>query len=173
MADNSQRRRNCAAFEPEYEIDREHPWRYTDAEITDLAARVQWGHIENDEALEVLKSLHDPCDGRTELRVKNLVDVLEEAPTNLFWPVFLNTWPNCRQTWPFQKKLLGMLRHHRDHEPAINYMHPAANEFFSLLPPTVIVFRGCTAGCSRGIAWTTNQNIAKQVKSGSCDSTDQ
>ena len=96
---------------------------YTDAEIADLAARVRWAqidlaarerwaHIENDEALEVLKSLHDPRDGPTELRVKNLVGVLEEVPTNLFWPVFLNTWPNCDQTWPFQKKLLRMLRHH-------------------------------------------------------------
>ena len=41
-------------------------------------------------------------------------------------------------------------------------MHPGANEFFSLLPPMVIVFRGCAAGCSLGVSWTTTQNIAKQ-----------
>ena len=158
----SQRQRDYATVEASGEIDLERPWVYTDAAQIDLAARERWAHIENDEAFEVLKSLHDPHDGRTELRVKNLVGVLEEVPTNLFWPVFLNTWPNCDQTWPFQKKLLRMLRHHAGQEPAINYMHPGANEFFSLLPPMVIVFRGFPAGCSLGVSWTTTQNVAKQ-----------
>ena len=114
----SQRQRDYATVEATGEIDLERPWVYTDAEIADLAARVRWAqidlaarerwaHIENDEAFEVLKSLHDPHDGRTELRIKNLVGVLEEVPTNLFWPVFLNTWPNCDQTWPFQKNCCG------------------------------------------------------------------
>ena len=114
----SQRQRDYATVEASGEIDLERPWVYTDAEIADLAARVRWAqidlaarerwaHIENDEAFEVLKSLHDPRDGRTELLVKNLVGVLEEVPTNLFWPVFLNTWPNCGQTWPFQKNCCG------------------------------------------------------------------
>ena len=114
----SQRQRDYATVEASGEIDLERPWVYTDAEIADLAARVRWAqidlaarerwaHIENDEAFEVLKSLHDPRDGRTELRIKNLVGVLEEVPTNLFWPVFLNTWPNCAQTWPFQKNCCG------------------------------------------------------------------
>jgi hypothetical protein len=30
------------------------------------------------------------------------------------------------------KKLLRMLRHHAGQEQAINYMHPGANEFFSV-----------------------------------------
>jgi hypothetical protein len=158
----SQRQRDYATFEASCEIDLKHPWRHTDAEITDLAARVRWPHIENEEALELLKALHDPSYRRTELHIKNLVDVLEELPTSLFWPVFLHTWPNCGQTWPFQKTLLRMFRHHADQDSAINYMHPAANEFFSLLPPMVIVFRSCAAGCSRGVSWTTTQNIAKQ-----------
>ena len=49
-----------------------------------LAARERWAHIENDEAFEVLKSLHDPHDGRTELRIKNLVGVLEEVRPTCF-----------------------------------------------------------------------------------------
>ena len=67
----SQRQRDYATVEASGEIDLERPWVYTDAEIADLAARVRWAqidlaarerwaHIENDEAFEVLKSLHDP-----------------------------------------------------------------------------------------------------------------
>ena len=91
----SQRQRDYATVEASGEIDLERPWVYTDAEIADLAARVRWAqidlaarerwaHIENDEAFEVLKSLHDPRDGRTELRIKNLVGVLEEVRPTCF-----------------------------------------------------------------------------------------
>ena len=86
--------------------------------------------------------------------------MFEDAPTTLFWPVFLNSWPDCGQTWPFRKEFLRLLRHHASQEPAINYMHPADKKFFSLLPQRVIAFRGCSAGCSRGISWTTSQSIA-------------
>ena len=169
----SQRQRDYATVEASGEIDLERPWVYTDAEIADLAARVRWAqidlaarerwaHIENDEAFEVLKSLHDPRDGRTELRVKNLVGVLEEVPTNLFWPVFLNTWPNCGRRGRSKKTAADASTSCGPKASHQLYMHPGANEFFSLLPPMVIVFRGCAAGCSLGVSWTTTQNVAKQ-----------
>lgn len=135
--------------------DLEHPWRYTDEEI----ANTRWRHIENDEARELVKSLHEAATGS---RVKHLIDALEEAPTDLFWPVFLNTWPNCGGTWPYQPKLLDMLRHHADQERAINYMHPAAIEFFDALPPVVTAFRGCDRDRVLGLPWSISQGIAKQ-----------
>ncbi len=143
------------------EIDLEYPWRYTDAEITDLAARVQWGHVENEEAIQLLKSLCVLSHVRPKLRAKYLVSALENSPTELFWPVFLNAWPGCL-SWRFRKRFIRMLRHHAEQEPAVNYMHPAAAEFFNSLPQTMIAFRGCAAECSRGLSWSTDQNVAKQ-----------
>jgi hypothetical protein len=136
----------------------EEPWRYMEAEV----AEARWRHIHHEEARGVVISLHEGGATGTASRIKHLIEVLENASSDLFWPVFLNTWPNCGGTWPYQPKLLEMLRHHAAQESAINYMHPGATAFFHALPPMVTAFRGCGRGHVLGLSWSMDQKIAKQ-----------
>ena len=139
--------------------DPEYPWWYTDEEIADeeIADR-RWRHIVNWEARELVKSLHVPGTGRR--RAKRLVECLEEMPTALFWPVFLNAWPGTCGSWPYQPELLEMLRAHAEQDPAIDYMQPPAKQFFDELPPVVTAFRGCDRDRVLGISWSPSLRLA-------------
>jgi hypothetical protein len=151
----------CDASDDDFDI--EHPWRYGDEPwryFGEDIADWRWHHIEDFEVRELLKSLHEPDTAELGRRVKRLIDSLEEAPSALFWPVFLNTWFSCAGSWPYQPKLLDMLRQHAQQEPATNYMHPAVTEFFEGLPPVVTAFRGCGRGRVLGLSWSPSQRIA-------------
>jgi hypothetical protein len=138
-----------------YPFDDEHPYWYTDYE----RAHWRWRHIRNWEARELVISLYEPADCRE--RAKQLTECLEELTTELFWLVFLNIWPSICGSWPYQPKLLEMLRYHADQEPAIHYMRPLAIQFFDELPPVVDVFRGCDRGRVLGLSWSPSQRLAR------------
>jgi hypothetical protein len=137
-------------------FDPEHPEWYTDEDI----AHWRWRHIDDWEAREEVISLHEPGIGRR--RAKLLVEGLEQMPTASFWSVFLNAWPGTCGSWPYQPRLLEMLRHHAEQEPAIDYMQPAAIEFFDELPPVVTAFRGCDCNRVLGLSWSPSLRLAKQ-----------
>jgi hypothetical protein len=137
-----------------------HPWRYTDVDQDYVFAKFNWGDVENEEARELIRALNEPWAGLGAVRLKNIIDHLEGAPTDVFWPVFLHTRQGCRGAWRFRNKLLRMLRHHAEQEPAINYMRAAASEFFDRLPPVATVFRGSSPDCVHGLSWTTTRDIS-------------
>ena len=137
-----------------YPFDDEHPEWYTYDEI----AEWRWRHIDDWEGRDLVKSLNEPGTGRR--RAKLLVQHLDEQPTARFWSVFLNAWPGTCGSWPYQPKLLKMLRHHADQEPAIHYMQPAAIHFFDELPPVVTAFRGCDRDRVLGLSWSPSLRVA-------------
>jgi hypothetical protein len=56
-----------------------------------------------------------------------------------------------------------MLRHHAEQETAaIDYMQPAALQFFDKLPPVVTAFRGCDRDRVLGLSWSPSLRLAKQ-----------
>jgi hypothetical protein len=138
------------------------PWRHSEEDHANVMAKVRWGDVKNEEARELIQTLNEPWTGWGEARVKHIINTLEETPTELFWPVFIHTRQGCRGAWRYRKKLLQMLRHHAEQEPAINYMRAAASEFFDRLPPVVTVFRGSSPDCVRGLSWTTTREIAER-----------
>jgi len=142
------------------EYDDEHPWRHVDDGTEPDTG--PWGHIDNEYARELVKYLHGPSVRGAPIRLKHLIATVDLAPTEIFWPVFLNTWPNCDHTWPYRLEVQRMLRHYAAQEPARNYMDPINVEFLDSLPPVVTAFRGCARSRIRGISWTLEESVARK-----------
>lgn len=114
-----------------------------------------------------------------------MLDVTQDDPAVVFWPVFHQTWPVCDDTWWLSKQLLSTLRRQRDEAwddgaggPAIDLAlfsmdeHNAGinrdREFYGSLPynKPFPVYRGCSRSRVRGISWTTDRQVAMSFAQG-------
>ena len=86
--------------------------------------------------------------------------------TPVFWQVFLDAWSGCDLTWPYKGLLLDLLRRHAAEEAARGYMTEADAAFYDQLPALVTVYRGCARYRVRGLAWTTDRDVAAYFAKG-------
>ena len=84
----------------------------------------------------------------------------------MFWPAFLDAWPNCDDTWPWQKHLLEVLGWFGLEWPGSEFLEPDAHAFFDFLPDPVTIFRGCSRPRVRGVSWTTDKAVAEAFACG-------
>ena len=88
------------------------------------------------------------------------------ADAKVFWPAFLDAWPNCDDTWPWQKHLLEVLGWFGLEWPGSEFLEPDAHAFFDFLPDPVTIFRGCSRPRVRGVSWTTDKAVAEAFACG-------
>lgn len=104
---------------------------------------------------------------RLEATVMAIVDDARgELDAGVFWPVFLEAWPDCDSTWYWQPALLELIRCASRQSPARPYMAREDRSFLDSLPPTVTIYRGCSAPRVRGISWTTDKTVATGFRNG-------
>ncbi len=96
----------------------------------------------------------------SEHRLSALLDICSGAPSSIFWPVFMDQWPLCDDTWHLRKRLLLALSRNARVEPPTEYFSPEQRDFFSRLPPVLTVYRGCPRERSKGLSWTLMQEVA-------------
>jgi hypothetical protein len=94
-------------------------------------------------------------------RLEALLRLVERQPSRVFWPAFIEGWPNCDATWLCQRELLKLLRAHHAEDPGPGYLPGDCREFFDGLPDPVEVFRGCSRPRIQGASWTTNRAVAE------------
>jgi hypothetical protein len=99
------------------------------------------------------------CDSHARLMI--MLRRLDEAPREIFWPVFCDFWSMCDATWWHQPLLIFILR---QQAPAI--LSDAEQKIFDALPDPVPVFRGCSRARIGGVSWTTERRIAEQFARG-------
>jgi len=78
----------------------------------------------------------------------------------IFWPVFLQYWSMCDDTWLWRSILLEELKVRTSRAPAILYLDDGDRAFYDSLPDVIRVYRGCSRPRVRGLAWTTNREVA-------------
>ena len=76
-----------------------------------------------------------------------------------FWPVFNYIWNVCDNTWEHRNAVTKLLRKHaRTHA---RYDDRAEEKvFYDALPERITVYHGCSKMRQRGLAWTTDRQIA-------------
>jgi hypothetical protein len=79
-------------------------------------------------------------------RLNDLLPVLQEMPSDVFWRVLQNEWRTCQPTWPHKDDLLALMRRHAKAAPYRG--------------GDLHVYRGCSGYRVRGITWTTDRNAA-------------
>lgn len=94
-------------------------------------------------------------------RVYALLKCMEDAPgPEHMWRVFNLGWGTCDAVHPETvAELLALLRPNRPFGTA--YLERDDLEFFDSLPEVVTIFRGSSPSRKRGMAWTTNEQVAE------------
>lgn len=80
-----------------------------------------------------------------------------------FWRIFQLGWPNADATWKW-RTLIKMLLDYRS--SAGPFLEGKDKKFYDDLPEVVTVYRGCSKSRVRGLAWTTDLDIARQFARG-------
>jgi hypothetical protein len=93
----------------------------------------------------------------SETRLAAFLDVAPRLSRMQFWPLFLDTWSDCDDTWGRRRELLRWLRRYA---PSHSFHTGANAAFLASLPRTFALWRGCDASRLRGRAWTLNRDVA-------------
>ncbi|MCZ6774642.1 MAG: hypothetical protein O7G83_22025 [Proteobacteria bacterium] len=109
-----------------------------------------------DKILDILFGPGINSDTRLPVMLRRL---LREPPA-VFWPVFLDAWPNCDATWELRSDLLYLLRRASASEPSRGYFDPDTLAFYDELPDPATIYRGCSHARVRGVSWTTDRDSA-------------
>jgi len=113
---------------------------------------------------EIKDRLWGPYSGGSDVRAYVLTDMLFRAETDdEFWRIFQFGWPTSDNTWYCRRDIKMLLD---EREPAGPFLKGADKEFYDSLPDLVTVYRGCSSSRVRGLAWTTDLDIARRFARG-------
>jgi hypothetical protein len=97
-------------------------------------------------------------------RVGGMLALVEEAPSYVFWPVFLSMWPICDNNWDYRGWLLDVITAQQD--LAVFYYDEEQRAAWDSLPASVKVYRGSSRERAAGISWTTCLDVAEKFVRG-------
>lgn len=87
-------------------------------------------------------------------RIEVMLGLCIGQPSEVFWPVLIDTFNMCDDTWAWKGVLLGMLRAQATRPPIEATSWPLR------------IWRGCSRPRVRGLSWTTDQAIAGRFAHG-------
>lgn len=93
----------------------------------------------------------------SETRLSVMLNLIEDQPAAIVWPVFLRAWPICDATRYQRRDLLRLLR---SLSSARDFFDADGATFFDRLPDPVTIYRGCSRPRVRGVSWTTDRDVA-------------
>ena len=82
-----------------------------------------------------------------------MIPMLWGLPAEIFWPVFMDTWPMCDASGAWSREALALMR---EHQPATEYMTPEIREATNALPDLIEVWRGADRKSVHRFSWTTD-----------------
>lgn len=92
-------------------------------------------------------------------RIAALLALIKSEPPEVFWPAFIDNWPDCDKgsTYP---PLLSVLRRVGPAPASIYQDDWDKGDFFRSLPDEVTVYRGASRKRIAGLSWTTDERVA-------------
>lgn len=96
---------------------------------------------------------------RAEDRLGIMLPLLKNAPPDVFWPVFLEWFPQCENTWAQRKKILLSLRQAGSAYP---YLSESDKQSLDEREHYILVVRGCPskAKAREGLSWSLRYDEA-------------
>ncbi len=94
-------------------------------------------------------------------RLSVILNLVQDAPSAVFWPVLAECWSMCNSTWAEQGRILALLKRHAHARAAC-----LSGEFWDMLPSVISVYRGCSRPRALGLSWTTRIDIAEGFANG-------
>ena len=93
-------------------------------------------------------------------RIAALLALIKSEPAAVFWPAFIDNWPDCDKG-STNRLLLKVLRR-AGPCPASYYRKYDLDrgKFFRSLPDEIVVYRGASRARIAGLSWTTNPIVA-------------
>jgi hypothetical protein len=110
-----------------------------------------------EEALTIISRL-DLCSSSD--RGERMLSEIHFAPSHIFWPVFLDSFPACDRQWHLRSALLHALEINSDESAWLLFVDAETREKYERLPELVTVFRGCSRARVRGLSWSLNRSVA-------------
>jgi hypothetical protein len=104
----------------------------------------------------------------SEMCIGGMIKLIEDAPPEIFWPVFCRWWASCDRTWDWNPRIVAALRRVGPCAHAISreYAHDD-RDFFGTLPDNITVYRGATQSRIKGaFSWTADKQIARDFARG-------
>lgn len=83
---------------------------------------------------------------------------------NAFWPVFLEAWPKCDDTWECRHDILEAMDFYRGF--FLSYATDAERAFYDRLPNWITIYRGCSRDRVFGLSWTLDRKVAERFARG-------
>ena len=100
------------------------------------------------------------CDGG---RLEVLIDLLDAAPPEVFWPVWLQNWSTVDGSALYHELLPALFQQKGSAAP---YYDEEQRSSLDALPNKIIVYRGCDAAFTNGISWTVYRTKAEFFAAG-------
>jgi hypothetical protein len=94
-------------------------------------------------------------------RIEALWHAVFDEPVEIFWPVFIEWWNACDDTWRWRSILLDTLKYRTTQGAATNFLSAENKAFSDSLPGRFPVFRGSSRARVRGLAWTTDHTVTE------------
>ena len=92
-----------------------------------------------------------------EERLAPLLGLLEDAPRDVFYPSFLEWFPQCNNVWPHRRRLrLRLIRAGN----AYPYQSESERKLLDGFDAEQQVFRGCTTRHRKGLSWSLDYDRA-------------
>jgi hypothetical protein len=97
----------------------------------------------------------------SEQRIAELVPLIENEAPEIFWKLFIDTWPMCDAAWEWQRKLVPIFR--RVGPCPLEYVL----YFWMDLPDQLTLYRGASRSRIHGaISWTIDRKVAEKFARG-------
>lgn len=93
-----------------------------------------------------------------------MLDLLDDAPSKVFWPVFLKLWSGCDNTWDYRDAALHQLRQHAPMQ--LEALDKRSQRFHQSLEDEVVLWRGCSGDRILGLSWTMDAAVATRFAQG-------
>jgi hypothetical protein len=88
-----------------------------------------------------------------------MMNCIMEAPSEIFWPVVIDNWCACDNSWHVAGVLAALMRIHGGKDRR-KWMSPEQRKIYDELPDLVKVWRGTARSRVRSIAWSTRREAA-------------
>lgn len=113
---------------------------------------------------EIGSQLWGPQSGGSENVGPVLHNMLAKAESDAeFWKIFQLGWSSIDDSWSWRTDFTRLLDERRS---AVPFLEGRDKDFYDSLPGAIPVYRGCSLERKRGLAWTTDCDIAAEFARG-------
>jgi hypothetical protein len=113
--------------------------------------------------LDAISNVVGFCDSHE--RAEIMMTCVMGMPSEIFWPVVIDNWSVCDDSWHVAGVLVALMRIHRGKKRR-KWMSPEQRKIYDALPDLVEIWRGTARSRVRSISWSTRREAAEGFATG-------